>query len=140
MTNRDDRQGFLWGGIVLVMIAFIGVWVSQQIPTLLSTSLEISVAQAAEKRDQGAFILDVRTVEEWEEVHIPGSTLIPLHELPARIDEVPEGEAIVVVCTSGNRSQEGRDILLDAGFEQVNSMHGGIIEWERRGYPVERGP
>lgn len=140
MINRDNRKIFLWGGIVFLIILFIGVWVSQQTTTLIPTSLEISVSQAADKRDHGAFILDVRSVEEWEEVHIPGSTLIPLHELPTRINEVPQGEAIVVVCRSGNRSQEGRDILLDAGYEQVNSMRGGIIEWETQGYPVEKGP
>lgn len=140
MINKDNRQGLLWGVFVLVVIVFISVWISHQNPTLLSTRSEISVVQAAEKRNQGAFILDVRTVEEWEDGNIPGSTLIPLDELPSRVAEVPEGEEIVVVCRSGNRSQEGRDILLDAGYDQVSSMRGGIIEWEAQGYPVERGP
>ena len=101
---------------------------------------QISVAEAVAKRDQGAFILDVRTVAEWEEYHIPDSTLIPLDELEARIDEVPRDQEVVVVCRSGNRSQQGRDILKRAGFTEVSSMTGGLTEWGAQGYPTVAGP
>jgi len=137
--RRSGQSTLLWGGIALVAVILIGVLVSQQDSTSLSTSLEISVTQAAEKRDQGAFILDVRTVEEWEEGHIPGSTLIPINELPYRLSEVPKGVEIVVVCQAIDRSQAGRDFLLSAGYEQVSCMRGGIPEWEAHGYPVEKG-
>jgi rhodanese-related sulfurtransferase len=134
--RRNNQQFFLWGGTILVVIIILGVWVSGQ----TTLPLAISVDEAAEKRDQGAFILDVRMVEEWEEHHIPDSTLIPLEELPGRLSEVPRDMEIVIVCRTGNRSQEGRDILLDAGFEQVTSMNGGIINWETLGYPTVKGP
>jgi rhodanese-related sulfurtransferase len=134
--RRNNQQFFLWGGLILVVIIILGVWVSGQ----TTLPLAISVDEAAEIRDQGAFILDVRTVEEWEERHIPDSTLIPLDELPGRLSEVPQDMEIVVVCRSGNRSQAGRDILLNAGFEQVTSMSGGIIQWEALGYPTVNGP
>ena len=98
---------------------------------------QISVAEAVAKRNQGAFILDVRT---WEEYHIPDSTLIPLDELEARIDEVPRDQEVVVVCRSGNRSQQGRDILKRAGFTEVSSMTGGLTEWGAQGYPTVAGP
>jgi len=101
---------------------------------------QISVAEAADKRDQGVFILDVRTVEEWEEYHIPDSTLIPLDQLEMRVNEVPRGQEIVVVCRSGNRSQQGRDILKKAGFAEVTSMTGGLKEWAAQGYPTVTGP
>src|SRR3990172_2575611 len=78
--------------------------------------------QPAEKRDQGAFMLDVREPSEWEEFHMPGAPLIPLAELPDRLSEIPTDREIVVVCRSGNRSQTGRDILLDAGVKNVESM------------------
>jgi rhodanese-related sulfurtransferase len=91
-------------------------------------------------REAGAFILDVRQPEEWLDHHIPGSTLIPLGELPARLSELPEDKEILVVCRSGNRSAEGRDILLEAGFEQVTSMAGGLTEWRSAGYPTVSGP
>lgn len=101
---------------------------------------EISVAQALEKREAGAFILDVREPSEWEEAHIPGATLIPLGQLANRVDEVPEDQEVVVVCRSGNRSAEGRDILLRAGLENVTSMAGGMNDWKAAGNPTVSGP
>jgi len=52
-------------------------------------------------------VLDVRQPEEWEEIHIPGATLIPLGELHQRLGELPKDQDIVVSCHSGNRSQSG---------------------------------
>jgi rhodanese-related sulfurtransferase len=101
---------------------------------------EISVAQAKEKYDSDAFLLDVRQPEEWNEYHVPGTTLIPLGELQSRVDELPKDQEIVVVCRSGNRSQQGRDILLNAGFDQVTSMAGGVSSWRDAGYPTVSGP
>lgn len=98
---------------------------------------EVSVDEAYSMYQNGAFVLDVRTIEEWNEYHAPNTTLIPLDELASRVDEVPRDRQIVVVCRSGNRSQEGRDILLAAGFTQVTSMDGGLNEWRDRGYPIE---
>lgn len=100
---------------------------------------EITVAEAAALRDSGAFILDVRQPEEWAEYHIPDTTLIPLNELSSRISEIPRDQKIVVVCRSGNRSQAGRDILLDAGFTNVTSMAGGLTAWRSNGYPTVSG-
>lgn len=98
---------------------------------------EISVEEAYSKYQEGVFVLDVRTQEEWNEFHAPNTTLIPLDQLPVRISEVPQDREIVVVCRSGNRSQQGRDILLNAGFKQVTSMTGGLNEWRSKGYPIE---
>ncbi|HUE99243.1 MAG TPA: rhodanese-like domain-containing protein [Anaerolineales bacterium] len=97
----------------------------------------ISVSQAYDMYQKGAFVLDVRTVEEWNEYHAPNTTLIPLDQLASRLNEIPRDRQILVVCRSGNRSQQGRDILLEAGFEQVTSMTGGLNEWRASGYPVE---
>jgi len=98
---------------------------------------EISVAEAFTKYQNGAFVLDVRTQEEWNEYRAPNTTLIPLDQLPTRLNELPKDREIVVVCRSGNRSQQGRDILLNAGFTQVTSMKGGLNEWHSAGYPIE---
>jgi len=97
----------------------------------------VSVDKAYSMVQGGAFVLDVRTVEEWDEFHAPGATLIPLGELASRVDELPRDKPIVVVCRSGNRSQQGRDILLAAGFTQVTSMDGGLNQWHSSGYPIE---
>jgi len=100
----------------------------------------ISVAEAAAKREAGAFFLDVREPAEWNQAHIPGSTLIPLGELEKRVNEVPHDKAVVVVCRSGTRSKAGRDILKTAGFTQVTCLNGGLNAWQAAGYPTVTGP
>ena len=126
-------------GIALLVLA--GILFLRGSPTAgLALAREVSVDQALSMREEGAFVLDVRQPEEWLEHHIPGSTLIPLGELEARLAEVPQDQEILVVCRSGNRSAEGRDILLEAGFEQVTSMAGGLTQWKTAGYPTVSGP
>jgi rhodanese-related sulfurtransferase len=98
---------------------------------------EISVDEAYQAYQDGTFLLDVRTQEEWDDYHAPNTTLIPLDELEGRLDELPQNEEIVVVCRSGNRSQAGRDILRNNGFEQTTSMAGGLNAWRAAGYPIE---
>ena len=133
-------------GVVVVAVIATFVFLNQS-PAAPAGSLaansapdEISVTEAAEKYEAGVFLLDVRTPEEWNDVHIPDTTLIPLDELETRLNELPQGVEIVVVCRSGNRSAEGRDILRQAGFEQVTSMDGGVNEWQNQGLPTVSGP
>jgi len=102
-------------------------------------ALEISVDQAYPLYQDGAFVVDVRTQEEWDEYRVPNVPLIPLDELPNRLNELPKDEEILVICRSGNRSQEGRDILLAAGYNAI-SIAGGVKEWDAKGYPIEGVP
>ena len=131
----------LWAWIVLVVVVVaVGVAIMQgNTPPATGLAAEVSVDQAAQLRDEGAFILDVREPSEWAEFHIPGSTLIPLGELPNRLSEIPTDQPIVVVCRSGNRSASGRDILLQAGFGEVTSMSGGVTMWQSQGLPIATG-
>ena len=100
---------------------------------------EVSVGDAAALRDQGALVLDVREPDEWATGTVPDATLISLGELPARTGELPKDRPIVVICRSGNRSAQGRDILLAAGFDEVTSVTGGMTDWIAAGLPVESG-
>ena len=137
--NQQTNQRLLWvmGLATIIILAAAVVLLSGGNDENTAVASEISVEEAVTLRDDGAFILDVRQPEEWDDFHIPGSTLIPLGELPSRLSEVPEDQEIVVVCRSGNRSQSGRDILTDAGFTQVTSMRGGVSEWRDMGFPIE---
>ncbi|MDW8326004.1 MAG: rhodanese-like domain-containing protein [Anaerolineales bacterium] len=143
-TPRKRSAGLnpLWFIIGTVALAVVALAAFALLPVGNTTTLpkEISVTEAATMREAGAFILDVRQPEEWMEYHIPGSTLIPLDQLSARLSEVPRDREIVVVCRSGNRSQQGRDILLQAGFTRVTSMAGGLRRWAASGLPTVSGP
>lgn len=122
-------------GLIIYLILQAGGGTGGEAPASLPP--EISVSEAFTKYQNGTFVLDVRTQEEWDDFHAPNTTLIPLDQLPSRLNELPRDKEIVIVCRSGNRSQQGRDILLNAGFEQVTSMTGGLNEWRASGYPVE---
>lgn len=133
----------VWGwvllGIILVAAVGTAIFFQANKPAATGLAANINIEQAAQLRDEGAFILDVREPNEWVNFHIPGSTLIPLGELPDRLSEIPSGQKIVVVCNSGNRSKPGRDILLDAGFAEVTSMDGGVSGWKSQGLPIVTG-
>ena len=107
--------------------------------TTATLSAEVNADAAYQMVQDGAFMLDVRTQEEWDEYHAPMATLIPLDQLQARLNELPKDKEVLVVCRSGNRSQEGRDILLAAGFN-ATSMAGGMKDWYAKGFPVEGAP
>lgn len=140
-AQKNNQFLILLGALMLVGIIVAAVFLLQKPEPVAADGLprEVSVQQAAELREQGAFMLDVRELEEWQEFHMPGATLIPLGELSSRVNEIPKDRQIVVVCRSGNRSAQGRDTLLDAGFENVTSMGGGMNQWRTAGYPVENG-
>ena len=141
-AQQKKKNNFLvWGVLALLVLGVAAVWlVSRGTTGTGSLPPEISVADVVAKRDAGAFLLDVRQLEEWNAFHIDGSTLIPLGELASRINELPKDQEIVVVCRSGNRSAQGRDILLNAGFTRVTSMAGGLTQWRAAGYPTVSGP
>jgi rhodanese-related sulfurtransferase len=118
---------------VILILAFGG---SGQLDTA-NLPASVTVDQAYKLYQQGnVFFLDVREQFEWDEYHAPNSTLIPLGDLPNRLNEVPRNQPIVVVCRSGNRSQQGRDTLLQAGFTNVTSMDGGLNTWRSKNYPI----
>jgi len=127
--------------LAVVLVAAAAVWVLTR-PTAETASYpaEVSVNQAYDLYQEGTFVLDVREQSEWDQGHIPGASLIPLGELPDRLEDIPADTEVVVVCRTGNRSATGRDILRQAGFAQTASMAGGMVQWQNAGYPVVSGP
>jgi rhodanese-related sulfurtransferase len=122
---------------IVALIIYLILQVGAVGKNTASLAKEISVSDAYAKYQNGAFFLDVRTQDEWNEFHAPNTTLIPLDQLSARLNELPKDKDIVVVCRAGDCSQQGRDILLNAAFTRVTSMQGGLAEWRASGYPIE---
>ena len=92
---------------------------------------EITPVDLKKKLDAGEtpFILDVREPNEYQINRIPGSTLIPLGELPRRYQELPRDREIVTQCKMGGRSAKAQDFLKSVGFTNVKNLKGGILEW-----------
>lgn len=79
--------------------------------------------------NEGVFVLDVREPQEHQICSIPGAVLIPLGELPNRINELGGHEDMVVHCKSGVRSAKAVKILRNAGFKKAKNLSGGILRW-----------
>jgi rhodanese-related sulfurtransferase len=134
--KRSPYLKWLWVGLGILFVAGLIILLSG---SGNDSENEITVAQAHEKYQQGAFFLDVRTQDEWDQGHIARSTLIPLNDLESRLSELPMDGDIVVVCRSGLRSRDGVNILQKAGFTRVTCMSGGILAWTAAGYSLESG-
>ena len=80
-------------------------------------------------RDDDLFILDVREPQEFQICRIPGSTLIPLNDLPSRLPELEGHGEMVVHCKSGVRSAKAVKLLHEAGFKKAQNLRGGILAW-----------
>lgn len=91
---------------------------------------EISVQELQALRQAKAdfFLLDVRNPNEYAICHLNGH-LIPLVELPLRLDELNPEQRIIVHCHAGGRSARATEFLIQHGFKNVSNLRGGITAW-----------
>ena len=94
---------------------------------------EIDVHQLKSRLADGKpfVLLDVREPSEYEVARLPGSVLIPLGELPARVHELDPAAETIIHCKAGGRSAKALQFLLDSGFANVCHVQGGINAWSR---------
>jgi sulfur-carrier protein adenylyltransferase/sulfurtransferase len=92
---------------------------------------DIDPVEVKAKIDRGdPFVLiDVREPHEYQICKIPYAKLIPLGDLPKRVNELNSADEIVAHCKSGMRSAKAVDFLKQAGFRKVRNMKGGILAW-----------
>ena len=106
---------------------------------LASLPVDLTVEQVnAIRNHPDVVLIDVREQWEYDAGHIPNVKLIPLGELPQRINEIPKDKFVVMTCRSGNRSNQATQFLRKRGFDNVHNMKGGILAWEKAGLPVEK--
>ncbi|MGB6407368.1 MAG: rhodanese-like domain-containing protein [Planococcus donghaensis] len=90
----------------------------------------IQIDQVAEKQDAGYTVLDVREPSEFDQGHIPGAQNKPLTGMQnGDFDGLQQDEKYVVICQSGNRSQQASELMLEEGYEFVNVAQ-GMSSWE----------
>jgi hydroxyacylglutathione hydrolase len=98
---------------------------------------QIDVHQLRERvGHDGVHVLDVRQPAEWAAGHIDGAQFITGAQLPARLDEVPHGAPVAVVCGSGMRSSVLASLLVRAGRTEIANVPGGMSAWNSAGYPT----
>lgn len=96
----------------------------------------VSPQQAAQAAPADAVLLDVREDDEWALGRAPSAQHIPLHDLPARLDDMPRDRPVAVVCRVGGRSAQATAFLRAHGVDAVN-VEGGMLAWAAAGLPLE---
>jgi sulfur-carrier protein adenylyltransferase/sulfurtransferase len=92
---------------------------------------DIDPVEVKAKMDRGEpfVLIDVREPHEYQICRIPNAKLIPLGDLPKRVNELNSADEIVAHCKSGMRSAKAVEFLKQAGFRKVRNMKGGILAW-----------
>ncbi len=99
----------------------------------------VTVQDASTHADGGALIVDVREPDEFAQVRVAGSVLLPLSEFVARCNELPADRPLLMLCKSGARSASATEYLLRQGYPRVANVSGGIVAWYQAGLPVSTG-
>lgn len=91
----------------------------------------ISVQELAEWQQQGRdfFLLDVREPHEAAKCRIADSTLIPMGQVPGKLEELPRDVPVIAYCHHGGRSMQVSKYLQHQGFTDIFNLTGGIDQW-----------
>jgi rhodanese-related sulfurtransferase len=101
----------------------------------------VTVQEAAAMVEDGALLIDIRELDEWQMLRIPGAEFKPLSEIQDWFEALPRDVDIILQCRSGNRSAQATNALTtQAGFDRVFNLTGGLIAWHSANLPVDRGP
>jgi rhodanese-related sulfurtransferase len=76
-------------------------------------------------------LLDVREPWEFERARIAGAQLVPMREVPGRLEEIEQGKPVVAICHHGGRSMQVALFLEKAGYNNVHNLVGGMDAWSR---------
>lgn len=132
---RDNFILFVGFFMVLALI----IWIEKN---RLSRKYKIININAAVKlmNDDKTVVVDVREDREVNDALIAGAKHIPSSEFATRHTELVKSKSapIVVYCQNGNRSNGACTTLTKAGFENVNSLEGGMAAWDKASLPVTR--
>ena len=100
---------------------------------------EIDVQTLASERVAGRRVFDVREPDEFDEIRVPESVLVPLAEVPEEIEQFEGTDTVYVICRTGSRSRKAVQYLRANGIDAVN-VAGGTMAWVNAGLPTEAGP
>jgi phage shock protein E len=83
------------------------------------------------KEDSNGVLLDIRTPQEYEQGHMPNSTLLNIYH-PSFLNEIQKldkNKNYYLYCRSGNRSYNAGELMIELGFKNVYNLRSGILGW-----------
>lgn len=102
----------------------------------------ISVDEAKAMVEEGnAVVIDVRRPDEWAAGHVKGAIHIPVDDVLARIDELPEDKDLLFICAQGVRSGLACEMAaaMNLAAERLYNIEDGTPAWIQKHYPTEFG-
>jgi rhodanese-related sulfurtransferase len=102
-----------------------------------SADVDVDVERARSAIEEGGIqLIDVREPYEWEAGRIAGARRVGLDRLAAEAESLDRGTPVLFYCRVGSRSGMAAGAFRQAGFDAY-SLDGGLVEWDRRGLPIE---
>ena len=125
-VGQDRIVGYLDGGMA--------GWVTKGYKTSYVTQISSEALHEMVTGSEKFVLLDVRAPLEYEDSHIEGAINIPVADLRERHTELKKKDAIILLCSSGNRSSLGVSILRQHGFKNLYNVAGGMTGYSAAGY------
>jgi len=101
--------------------------------------IHISGEETIQLIHRGAILVDVRKEYELGRLfEIEQIIYCPYKEIGDHLTELPKDKPLIIADAVGIRSKEVCQMLLENGFEDIYNLAGGIVDWERMGYPVSK--
>lgn len=110
---------------------FCGIMPTQEETVQTDSSLEITVQELKARYDRGErpTVIDVREQYEWDIARLPYTRLIPMDQIPERLNEISREEEVILMCRSGKRSMAVLEYLQSQGYTRVKNLVGGLLAW-----------
>lgn len=131
-----QQQWLLFFTFFIIIVMIIQSYFGDKMAGYASVSPE----QAVRLINDGAFVLDVRSVDEYRTGHLSNAKNVPVSDLAQKLESLAahKTDAVLVYCASGMRSARACGMLVKAGFSNVNNLSGGITSWKSANLPLAK--
>ena len=119
----------------LAFLFWLPAFAVGQVPEVDSITLNKWIA---ERKD--LVLIDVGSLGDFAEGHIAGSISLPFNvSFIEKSKSLPKGKTYILVCPTGRRSLTAAKFMIENGFEKVYNLKGGVADWVRKGFKVNKG-
>ncbi len=131
------RNWYLFAALVAILLLLL----ADPIRKRASGVRSVSPLQLPQLTRDDAVIVDVGEPHEYKKGHLPKAQNVPLKSLlkDHSAFNKHKSKTVVVTCRAGNRADTAARHLIKNGFENVYTLAGGMLSWEKENLPVEKG-
>jgi rhodanese-related sulfurtransferase len=131
------KNWYLFAALVVIL----GLLIADPIRKKAAGVRSVSVLEFPQLTRDDALVVDVGEPHEFKKGHIPHALNLPLKTLTKDQSQLTKykSKTIVVTCRAGNRSEPAARLLIKSGFENVYTLSGGMLAWEKENLPVDKG-